>query len=47
MRKVGRTAVASIKEFARAIEEESAEQGVMLQVRTPRGNTVILLKKGG
>ena len=47
VRKVGRTAVASIKEFARAIEEESAEQGVMLQVRTPRGNTVILLKKGG
>ena len=47
VRKVGKTAVGSIKEFARAIEEELAEQGVMLQVRTPRGNTVILLKKGG
>ncbi len=45
IRKVGRTAVKSIDEFAGAIEKESPEEGVVLQVRTPRGNAVILLKK--
>jgi serine protease Do len=46
VRKVGRTPVASIDEFATALEKESPEEGVVLQVRTPRGNAVILLKKG-
>jgi serine protease Do len=46
IRKVGKTAVKTIGDFAEAIERESAEEGVVLQVRTPRGNSVILLKKG-
>jgi serine protease Do len=47
IRKVGKTPVASVGDFAEAIEKESAEAGVVLQVRTPRGNAVVLLKKGG
>ncbi|MFM8705583.1 MAG: Do family serine endopeptidase [Planctomycetia bacterium] len=46
VRKVGKTPVTSIAEFAEAIEKESPEEGVVLQVRTPRGNSVVLLKKG-
>ena len=46
VRKVGRKAVTSIGEFAEAVERESLEEGVMLSVRTARGNSVILLKKG-
>ena len=46
VRKVGKTPVSTIAEFAEAIEKESPEEGVVLQVRTPRGNSVILLKKG-
>jgi serine protease Do len=46
VRKVGRTPVASIAEFAAAVEQESPEDGVVLQIRTPRGNSVVLLKKG-
>jgi serine protease Do len=46
IRKVGRTAVATIAEFAAALEKESPDEGVVLQVRTPRGNAVVLLKKG-
>ncbi len=46
VRKVGRTPVASLAEFAAAIEKESAAEGVVLQIRTPRGNSVVLLKKG-
>ncbi len=45
IRKVGKTAVTSIDEFAQAIEQETPEAGVVLQIRTPRGNAVILLKK--
>ena len=45
VRKVGRSPVASIAEFAAALERESPEEGVVLQVRTPRGNSVVLLKK--
>jgi serine protease Do len=45
IRKVGKTAVTSIAEFAEAIEKESPVEGVVLQVRTPRGNSVVLLKK--
>jgi hypothetical protein len=36
-----------VGEFAEAIEKESAEDGILLQVRTPRGNSIVLLKKGG
>jgi serine protease Do len=45
VRKVGRTPVKTIGEFAEALEKESPEEGVLLQVRTPRGNSVVLLKK--
>ena len=45
IRKVGRKSVSTITEFADAVEQESLEEGVMLQVRTSRGNSVILLKK--
>ena len=45
IRKVGRTPVTTIGEFADAVEKESLDQGVMLSVRTARGNAVILLKK--
>jgi len=47
VRRVGRTPVTTIAEFAAAVERESLEEGVMLSVRTARGNSVILLKKGG
>lgn len=46
VRKVGKTPVTTIAEFTEAIEKESPDDGVLLQVRTPRGNSVILLKKG-
>ena len=45
IRKVGKTPVTSINEFAEAIEQETPEAGVVLQIRTPRGHAVILLKK--
>jgi serine protease Do len=45
IRAVGRTDVATVDEFAAAIGKESAEEGVLLKVRTPRGNAVILLQK--
>jgi serine protease Do len=45
IRKVGKTPVSSIDEFAEAIDQETPEAGVVLQIRTPRGNAVILLKK--
>ncbi len=45
IRKVGRTAVGSIAEFAAAVEGQSAEEGILLQIRTPSGNRVVLLKK--
>jgi len=45
IRAVGKTPVASIADFTAAIEKESAETGVLLRVRTPRGNSVVLLQK--
>ncbi len=45
IRKVGRTPVSTIAEFAAAVEQESTKEGVMLQVRTVRGNSVVLLRK--
>jgi serine protease Do len=44
VRKVGKMPVKTIADFAAAIEKESPEEGVVLQVRTPRGNSVVLLK---
>jgi hypothetical protein len=37
--------VASISQFEAAIDGETPEGGIVLQIRTPRGNAVILLKK--
>jgi len=45
VRKVGKTPVASIADFEAALSKESADEGVVLGVRTPRGNAVVLLKK--
>lgn len=45
IRKVGKTTVSSIDQFEAAIEGETPEEGIVLQIRTPRGNAVILLKK--
>ena len=47
VRKIGHKPVTSVGEFAAAIEKESAEDGILLQVRTPRGNSIVLLKKDG
>jgi S1-C subfamily serine protease len=46
IRAVGKTPVKTIAEFQEAIEKENAEDGVVLKVRTPRGNAVVLLQKG-
>jgi serine protease Do len=46
IRAVGKTNVTTIAEFQEAIEKETAEDGVVLKVRTPRGNAVVLLQKG-
>ncbi|MEI6240956.1 MAG: Do family serine endopeptidase [Planctomycetia bacterium] len=45
IRKIGHKQVTSVGEFAAAIEKESPEDGILLQVRTPRGNSIVLLKK--
>jgi serine protease Do len=45
VRKVGNTPVKTIAEFAEAIEKASPAEGVVLQIRTPRGNNAVLLKK--
>ena len=45
VRAVGRAEVKTIAEFAAAIEKETAAEGVVLKVRTPRGNSVVLLQK--
>jgi serine protease Do len=46
IRAVGKTPVTTIAEFQEAIKKENAEDGVVLKVRTPRGNAVVLLQKG-
>ena len=43
--KVGRIPIESITEFAAAVEEQSPEEGIVLQIRTPSGNRLVLLKK--
>jgi serine protease Do len=45
IRAVGRTDVKSMADFAAAIEKETAAGGVVLKVRTPRGNAVVLLQR--
>ncbi len=45
IRAVGKTDVTSLAEFAAAIEKESADEGVWLKVRTPRGNIPLLLQQ--
>ena len=45
IRAVGSTPVSTIDEFKAAIEKESPEKGAILKVRTPRGNSVVLLQK--
>jgi S1-C subfamily serine protease len=45
IRAVGKTETRTVDEFAAAIEKESAAEGVLLKVTTPRGNAVVLLQK--
>jgi len=45
IRKVGKTPVTTIEQFEKALAEESAADGLVLSVRTPRGNQVMLLEK--
>ena len=45
IRAVGKTPVKTVADFAAALEKESAAEGVLLKVRTPRGNAVVLLQK--
>ncbi|MFM7206768.1 MAG: Do family serine endopeptidase [Planctomycetaceae bacterium] len=45
IRKVGRRPVSTIAEFEAALAEEAADGTVILGVRTPRGNAVVLLQK--
>ena len=45
IRAVGKTPIASIADFTAAIEKEDPATGVLLRVRTPRGNSVVLLQK--
>jgi len=45
IRAVGATPVTSLDEFKAAIAKESPEKGAILKVRTPRGNSVVLLQK--
>ena len=45
VRKVGRAPVESVADFAAAVEGQSAADGIVLQIRTPSGNRVVLLKK--
>ncbi|MFM7185948.1 MAG: Do family serine endopeptidase [Planctomycetota bacterium] len=45
IRKVGKTPVTTIEQFEAALANESAADGLVLSVRTPRGNLVMLLEK--
>lgn len=42
--KLGRTSVASVGDFERAMEQQDPSQGVLLSLRTPRGNQVMVLE---
>jgi len=43
--KVGKTPVTNVEEFEAAVKDSSLEKGVLLQVRTERGNRYIVLKQ--
>ncbi len=45
VRRVGKTVVKNVSEFEKAVAGEKVESGVMLLVRTPRGNQVVILQK--
>jgi serine protease Do len=45
IRRVGTTEVKDVKEFEKALAKEKLDDGVLLQVRTPRGNQVLMLRK--
>ena len=45
IRSVDETNVTTIAEFAAAIEKESPADGVLLKIRTPRGNAAVVLKE--
>jgi len=42
--KLGRTPVGSVEEFERAMEAQDPEEGVLLSLRTPRGNQIMVLE---
>ena len=44
IRKVGRSAVHNVKEFQTALKGESLKDGVLLQIRTERGNLFVVLE---
>ncbi|HTQ39018.1 MAG TPA: Do family serine endopeptidase [Pirellulales bacterium] len=43
IRKVGKTAVHNVKDFEAALKNESLKDGILLQVRTERGNHFVVL----
>jgi serine protease Do len=43
--KVGKTPVKNVEEFEAAVKDSSLEKGVLLQVRTQRGNRYVVLKQ--
>lgn len=43
--KVGKTPVTNVDEFAAAVKDSSLENGVLLQVRTERGNRYVVLRQ--
>ncbi|MFM9057689.1 MAG: Do family serine endopeptidase [Planctomycetaceae bacterium] len=45
VRAVDKTEVGTVAEFAKAIEGKDPAAGVLLKVRTPRGNAIVLLQK--
>ena len=45
VKKVGKQSVTTMDEFKKAIASESNERGVLLLVRTPEGNSFVVLKK--
>ncbi len=44
IRKVGRTTVKNVQEFAKAVKKETDANGVLLQVRTQGGNRFVVVK---
>jgi serine protease Do len=44
VRKVGKTEVRNVEQFAEALEKESLDKGIMLQIRTAEGNRFVVLR---